>query len=296
MTAALNVHEQQLGELIVNFNTFFRAFAAQSASLRSDRRASCRARCRNIDRGFAALDAPSRRRRPSRTDILPGVKSDELDGRRGAAVDRTGAGLACARASSAASPRASTKRRPSLAQLHERTDPVLPADRTVQQVPDQRDLPGRQHQAPGRVEHLRRRRLQGILVQRWSGLGGARPELRRQRHDGASFLVGNGGQTLRSRAGSILGTNLKGAAACSRTRRCRRWARAPPTRPKSRRISRSCPATRRRCPNFNGPLSQGPADGSGVMTPPRRPRGRAERPRPDRALPHGVHRGRRRWS
>src|SRR5581483_6822337 len=33
VTSALNVHEQQLGELIVNFNTFFEAFADQNQSL-----------------------------------------------------------------------------------------------------------------------------------------------------------------------------------------------------------------------------------------------------------------------
>src|SRR4030081_2286851 len=35
VTSALNVHEQQLGELIGNLNVFFGAFAAQSASLRA---------------------------------------------------------------------------------------------------------------------------------------------------------------------------------------------------------------------------------------------------------------------
>ena len=48
VTAALNVHEQQLGELIGNFNTFFAAFAAQTAPLTAtDRRAAGRAQLRS---------------------------------------------------------------------------------------------------------------------------------------------------------------------------------------------------------------------------------------------------------
>ena len=35
LTSALNVHEQQLGELIGNFNTFLGAFAAQSGPLKA---------------------------------------------------------------------------------------------------------------------------------------------------------------------------------------------------------------------------------------------------------------------
>ncbi len=80
----------------------------------------------------------------------------------------------------------------------------------------------------------------------------------------AKFLVGNSGQTLKSRShvDSSARTLKPGQQLLARSP-------LPPqgTRPaypaRSRPTSRSCPATRRRCPNFNGPLSQGPADGSG---------------------------------
>ncbi len=78
----------------------------------------------------------------------------------------------------------------------------------------------------------------------------------------AHFLAGNGGQTLLSAPVSVLNTKIQGLRLLARSR-CRRRAPARPTPPKSRRMSRSRPATPRRCPNFNGPLSQGPADGSG---------------------------------
>src|SRR5207244_12435637 len=50
VSAALNVHEQRLGELTENFNTFFAEFAAQSAPLRATV-AELPSSLRSIDRG-----------------------------------------------------------------------------------------------------------------------------------------------------------------------------------------------------------------------------------------------------
>ena len=55
VTSALNVHEQQLGELIVNFNVFFRAFAQQSAALRATV-AELPSSLSTINQGFVALE------------------------------------------------------------------------------------------------------------------------------------------------------------------------------------------------------------------------------------------------
>ena len=94
----------------------------------------------------------------------PGRRSHPGDRQGRAAVDRTGAPLA--------GPRRARRRRQG-ARLGDsgarkadgRTDTVLQADRPLQQMPDERHHPGRQHQAPGRLGDDRRRKLQGVLVQ-----------------------------------------------------------------------------------------------------------------------------------
>ncbi len=76
------------------------------------------------------------------------------------------------------------------------------------------------------------------------------------------FLVGNSGQTLRSQPTSVVGTNLKGAQLLARSplpplgTRPAFPAEEPPYEP-------LVPCDTQALPNFNGPLSQGPADGSG---------------------------------
>src|SRR5438094_1357563 len=74
VTAALNVHEQQLGELIEHFNAFFRSFALQAPSLKATV-ALLPSSLRNINRGLAALDASFPPTREFAHDILPGVRA-----------------------------------------------------------------------------------------------------------------------------------------------------------------------------------------------------------------------------
>src|SRR6202011_3146153 len=70
VTSALNVHEQQLGELIVNFNTFFSEFAAQSVPLRTTV-AELPSSLLSIDRGLSSLNASFPPTRAFAHDILP---------------------------------------------------------------------------------------------------------------------------------------------------------------------------------------------------------------------------------
>jgi hypothetical protein len=73
VTAALNVHEQQLGELIVNFNAFFRSFADQATSLQTtvgELPSSLAA----INRGFTELGAAFPPARTFAHDIIPGSR------------------------------------------------------------------------------------------------------------------------------------------------------------------------------------------------------------------------------
>jgi phospholipid/cholesterol/gamma-HCH transport system substrate-binding protein len=73
VSAQLDVHEQQLGELIGNFNTFLGAFAAQSPSLRSAV-AQLPAALHGLDRGFAELEAAAPPIRAFSLDLIPGVQ------------------------------------------------------------------------------------------------------------------------------------------------------------------------------------------------------------------------------
>jgi hypothetical protein len=73
VTAQLDLHEQQLGELIGNFDTFLGAFAAQSPSLR-EAVAELPATLHSADRGFAELAAAAPSFRTFALDLIPGVK------------------------------------------------------------------------------------------------------------------------------------------------------------------------------------------------------------------------------
>ena len=57
MTAALNVHEQQLGELIGNFNSFFRSFADAVREPARDRRRAAELAAATSTAGLRELDA-----------------------------------------------------------------------------------------------------------------------------------------------------------------------------------------------------------------------------------------------
>ena len=76
------------------------------------------------------------------------------------------------------------------------------------------------------------------------------------------FLVGNSGQTLKSGPTSILGTTLKGVPLLAHAplqplgTRPAYPAQEPPYEP-------LVPCATQAVPEFNGPLSQGPADGGG---------------------------------
>jgi phospholipid/cholesterol/gamma-HCH transport system substrate-binding protein len=72
-TAALNVHEQQLGELVENFNTFLGALAAQSTSL-SSAVALLPSTFQNARRALANFNAASPAIRKFSLDLIPGVE------------------------------------------------------------------------------------------------------------------------------------------------------------------------------------------------------------------------------
>jgi len=73
VTAALNVHEQQLSELVPNFSAFFHSFAAQASSL-SAAVARLPGGLHSINHGLGALDTALPPTREFALDIIPGIK------------------------------------------------------------------------------------------------------------------------------------------------------------------------------------------------------------------------------
>ncbi len=126
-------------------------------------------------------------------------------------------------------------------------------------MPDESDLPGRQHQAPGRREH------DGLedYKEFWYSLVGLDSLGQGFNGNGptAKFLIGNSGTTLRSQPTAILGTHLKGQRLLTRSPLTPLGTRPayPAEEPAYKPL---VPCDTQALPNFNGPLSQGPADGS----------------------------------
>ncbi len=259
VTAALNVHEQQLGELIGNFNTFFRALAQQATPLQRTV-GELPATLGGVDRGLAELDASFGPTRTFAHDIIPGVKLTNPT------VKATLPWIEQVRASLAPSELGGVAKGlgaavPALAKVQGEQTPlfretnlfnkcltnvILPAGNTKLQ--DGNSTSG--------VEDYKEfwYSLVGL-----AGLG--------QQFDGngafARFLVGNSGVTLRSAPTGYVGErSASGLRLLSRSPLSPEGTRPafpgqePPYEP-------LVPCYKQPLPNFNGPLSQGAADGSG---------------------------------
>jgi phospholipid/cholesterol/gamma-HCH transport system substrate-binding protein len=74
VTAQLDVHEQQLGELIGHFSTFLHSLAAQAPNLRTAV-AELPAALHGVDRGFAELVGAAPSIRDFALEIIPGVEA-----------------------------------------------------------------------------------------------------------------------------------------------------------------------------------------------------------------------------
>jgi phospholipid/cholesterol/gamma-HCH transport system substrate-binding protein len=259
VTAALNVHEQDLSELFPNFNSFFAALASQSASL-TRLVAQLPSTLLNVDRGLAGLDASFPPTRAFAHDILPGVRNTSRtvtatlpwieqvqDSLAPQELGGVAKGLAAAVPSLA---RLQSEQTPLYKQTEAfnacMTKVIYPAGNTKLQ--DGSSTTG--------VEDYKEfwYSLVGLdsIGQGFTGNG---PMVR--------FLVGNSGQTLRSQPVSVLGSHLKGEQLLTRSpltpqgTRPAYPAEEPPYEP-------LVPCYKQALPNFNGPLSQGPADGSGA--------------------------------
>lgn len=260
VTAALNVHEQQLGELIENFNTFFSALAAKSSSLRTTV-AQLPNTLSGIDRGLTALDASFKPTREFAHDILPGLRATPATVTAALPwIEQVKASLAPSELGGVAKGLAAAA--PALAKITGEQVPVfkqtelfnkcltkvlLPAGNT--KIQDGTSTTG--------VEDYKEfwYSLVGL-----AGLG--------QGFDGngsfARFLVGNSGQTVVSQpVKAVGGPPVRGTGL-----RLLAHAPLPPlgTRPafpaEEPPYEPLVPCYTQTLPEFNGPLSQGPADGS----------------------------------
>jgi ABC-type transporter Mla subunit MlaD len=258
VTAALNVHEQQLGELIGNFNTFFQAFALQAAPLKATV-AELPASLSAINRGFAALESTFAPTQAFAHDIIPGVKQTN---RTVAAtlpwIEQVRLSLGPNELGGVA--KGLEESAPSLAKLQAEQIPFYKQTDQFNKCTSNVIIPAgntkiQDGSATSGVEDYKEfwYSLVGL-----AGLG--------QSFDGngtfARFVVGNSGQTLRSQPVSILGTNIKGLKLLAHSpqpplgTRPAYPAEEPPYQPKV-----AC--AKQKLPEFNGPLSQGPADGNG---------------------------------
>src|SRR6202035_363351 len=258
VTTALNVHEQQLGELIGNFNTFFAAFASQSTALKATV-AELPSSLLSIDRGLASLNASFPPTRTFARPLLPGGRPPTQPSAAALPwIEQVQASLTPAELGGVA--RGLAAATPSLASLEAEQVPLFkqtelfnkcltnvlyPAGNT--KIQDGASTSG--------VENYKEFWYSlvglGSIGQHFDGNGAM-----------AKFMVGNSGQTLRSAPVSVLGTHVKGLQLLGRSplppqgTRPAYPAEEPPYQP-------LVPCYTQALPNFNGPLSQGPADGTG---------------------------------
>jgi ABC-type transporter Mla subunit MlaD len=258
ITAALNVHEQDLSELFPNFNTFFAALASQSAGLKT-LVAELPATLTSVDQGLAGLDQSFPPTRAFAHDILPGIRNTN---RTVAAtlpwIEQVKDSLAAEELGGVAKGLAASV--PSIARLTSEQTPLFKQTEAFNQCMTKVIYPAgntkiQDGSSTTGVENYKEfwYSLVGLdsIGQGFTGNG---PMVR--------FLVGNSGQTLKSQPVSITGTSIKGASLLARSplpplgTRPAYPAEEPPYQP-------LVPCDTQALPNFNGPLSQGPADGSG---------------------------------
>jgi ABC-type transporter Mla subunit MlaD len=257
VTSALNVHEQQLGELIGNFNTFFHSFAAQALSLRTAV-SVLPSSLHNITAGLRELNAALPPTKTFVHDILPGVKNtNETVTATLPWIEQVEASLAPNELGGVST--GLVQATPQLAQLTAEQTPFYKQTEAFNKCLTKVLFPAGNTRlqdgvATSGVEDYKEfwYSLTGL-----TGLG--------QTFDGngtmTKFLVGSGGPTLRSAPATVEGKNISGLKLLAH-------ASLPPqgTRPAFPKAEPAykplVPCATQALPEFNGPLSQGPADGS----------------------------------
>ena len=257
VTAALNVHEQQLGELIGNFNSFFHSFAAQAPSLRAAV-AVLPGALHSINTGLRELDAAFPSAKTFATDILPGLHNTPQT------VTATLPWIEQVEASLAPNELGGVSKgllaaTPQLAQLTAEQVPFYKQTEDFNKCLTKVLLPAgntrlQDGSATSGVEDYKEfwYGLTGV-----SGIG--------QTFDGngtmTHFLLGSGGPTVVSRKANVEGHNISGLQLLAHASLQPEGTR--PAFPSSEPAYKPLvPCYTQALPEFNGPLSQGAADGS----------------------------------
>ncbi len=259
VTAALNVHEQDLSELFPNFNTVFAALASASAGLKT-LVAELPTTLGNVYAGLAGLDATFPPTRAFAHDILPGLRNTN---RTVAAtlpwIEQVQDSLSPEELGGVAKGLAASV--PSLARLESEQTPLYKQTEAFNECMTKVIYPA------GNTKLQDGTSTTGVedYKEFWSslvgldsigqGFTGNGPEVR--------FLVGNSGQTLRSQPTTIVGSSkFTGSQLLARSPLTPLGTRPafPAEEPTYQPL---VPCDTQALPNFNGPLSQGPADGSG---------------------------------
>jgi ABC-type transporter Mla subunit MlaD len=258
VAAALNVHEQELGELIVNFNTFFNSFAQQASPLQRTV-AELPSSLAAIHRGFSTLDASFGPTQEFAHDILPGVHNTN------ATVAATIPWIEEVRASLAPTElggvaKGLVEASPSLAKLTSEQTPFYRQTEAFNKCLTKVLLP------VGNAKLQDGSSTSGVenYKEFWYGLVGLAGI--GQNFDGngtfTHFLLGGGGPTIRSAPTGVQGKSIKGlrllahASLPPQGTRPAFPASEPPYKPLE-------PCSKQSVPDFNGPSSQGPGDGVG---------------------------------
>ncbi|HTR73068.1 MAG TPA: MlaD family protein [Solirubrobacteraceae bacterium] len=258
VTAALNVHEQALSEWVPNFDAFFANIAAQSPSL-SAALVHLPGALHSAGRAFAALRSSGPPTQAFANALVPAA--EQINPTVAAAlpwIEQVQAALAPSELGGVA--RGLNEAAPTLAQLLSEQTPFYKQTEVFSKCLSKLFFPGSNTKLQDGSSTT------GVEVYKeffysLTGLAGIGQNFT---GNGAMIraLVGNSGQTVRSRPTSILGTNLKGLQLLAHSplpplgTRPAYPAEEPPYQP-------LVPCDTQTLPEFNGPLSQGPADGSG---------------------------------
>jgi phospholipid/cholesterol/gamma-HCH transport system substrate-binding protein len=257
-TAALNVYEQSLSEWVPNFNTFLANFANQSASLKATV-ALLPGTLHNASRAFVALNSALPATRSFAQALTPGAaQTPQTVAAALPWIEQVQASFAPSELGGVA--KGLQQSTPSLAKLIGEQQPFFETNDAFSQCLTKVFYPAgytklQDGAATSGAEAYKEfwYALTGV-----AGLG--------QSFDGngtmAHFIIGNNGQTVRSAPTSILGTKLQGLRLLAHAplpplgTRPAYPAEEPPYRP-------LVPCDTQAVPELNGPLAQGPADGSG---------------------------------
>jgi phospholipid/cholesterol/gamma-HCH transport system substrate-binding protein len=257
VASALNVHEQELGELIVNFNTFFGSLASQSTSL-NRLVAELPETLGQIDHGLSAFSASFPPTKAFAKDILPGVNNTNVTVAATLPwIQQTLLSLGPNELGGVAKGLAEAT--PSLAKLQAEQIPFYKQTELFNKCMTNVIYPA------GNTKIQDGAATSGVedYKEFWYGLVGLAGL--GQSFDGngprAKFLVGNSGVTLRSRQTQILGNNTKGLRLLGRSPLTPLGTRPayPAQEPAYQPL---VPCYKQAVPNFIGPLAQGPADGA----------------------------------